>query len=78
MDSFGLFTANTWRKNDVEVIQYGVKIWINQGHLQEKLGIANIADRTQYYSNEFKKMRCEIKSVVNINLVECLLKILCY
>ena len=78
MDSFGLFTANTWRKNDVEVIQYGGKIWINQGHLQEKLGIANIADRTQYYSNEFKKMRCEIKSVVNINLVECLLKILCY
>ena len=61
MDSFGLFTANTWRKNYVEVIQYGVKIWINQGHLQEKLGIANIADRTQYYSNEFKKMRCEIQ-----------------
>ena len=53
MDSFALFTANAWRKNDVEVIEYGGKIWINQGHLQEKLGIANIADRTQYYSDKF-------------------------
>ena len=61
MDSFALFTANAWRKNDVEVIQYGGKIWINQGHLQEKRGIANIADRTQYYSDVFKKMRCKIQ-----------------
>ena len=53
-DSFALFTANASRKNDVEVIEYGGKIWIHQGHLQEKLGIANIADRTQYYSDEFK------------------------
>ena len=61
MDSFALFTANAWRKNDVEVIKYGGKILTNQGHLQEKLGIANIADRTLYYSDEFKKMRCEIQ-----------------
>ena len=26
MDSFTLFTANAWRKNDVEVIEYGGKI----------------------------------------------------
>ena len=62
MDSFALFTANAWRKNDVEVIEYGGKIWINQGHLQEKLDIANIADRTQYYSDEFLKMRSEIQA----------------
>ena len=53
MDSFTLFTANAWRKNDAEVIEYSGKIWINQGYLQEELGIANIADRTQYYSDEF-------------------------
>ena len=47
--------------DNVEVIEYGGKIWINQGHLQEKLGIANIADRTQYYSDEFKKLRCEMQ-----------------
>ena len=53
MDSFALFNINAWRKKDVELIAYGGKIWINQGYLQEKLGISNIADRTQYYSDEF-------------------------
>ena len=53
VDSFALFNKYAWRKNDVEVIEYGGKIWINQGYLQEKLGISNIADRTQYYSDEF-------------------------
>ena len=48
MDSFALFTANAWKENVVEVTEYGSKIWINQGHLQEKLGIGNITDRTQY------------------------------
>ena len=58
MDSFALFTVNTWRKNDVEAIEYSAKIWINQSHLQEKLDIANISNRTQYYSDKFTKMRC--------------------
>ena len=53
MNSFALFTANAWRKNDVEVTEYGDKIWINQGHLQEEFGIANITDRTHCYSDEF-------------------------
>ena len=61
INSFALFTANAWRKNDVEVIEYGSEIWINQRHLQKKLGIANIGDRTQHYSDEFKKLRCEIQ-----------------
>ena len=41
-------------KNGVEDIEYGGKIWINQGRLQEKLDIANIADRTHHHSSEFK------------------------
>ena len=61
INSFALFTANAWRKNEVEVIEYGSEIWINQRHLQKKLGIANIGDRTQHYSDKFKKMRCEIQ-----------------
>ena len=61
MNIFALFTAEAWKKNDVEVIEYGSEIWINQKHLEKKLDIANIADRTQYYSSEFKKMRCEIQ-----------------
>ena len=55
MNVFTLFTAKAWGKNDVEVIEYGGKIWINQGQLGKNLDIANIADRTQYYCDEFKK-----------------------
>ena len=60
MNVFTLLTARTWKKNDVEVIEYDGKIWINQGELGKNLDIANIADRTQYYSGELK-MRCEIQ-----------------
>ena len=49
-------------KNDVEVLEYGGEIWINQKkNIERKLDIANIADRTQYYSSWFKKMRCGIQ-----------------
>ena len=48
-------------KNDAEAIEYGGEIWINQEHVQKKLDIANITDRIQYYSSEFKKMRSEIQ-----------------
>ena len=61
INTFTLFTAKLWKKNGVEAIEYGSEIWINQGHLQKKLDIANIANRTQYYSSAFKKMRCEIQ-----------------
>ena len=49
------------KKNNVEVIEYGGKIWINHRHFQEKLDIANIADTTQNYSSKLKKMICEIQ-----------------
>ena len=48
-------------KNDVEVIEYGGEIWIDQKHLEKKLDIANIADWAPYYSSELKKMRSEIQ-----------------
>ena len=59
--SFALFTAKAWRKNGVEAIDCSGKIWLNQGYLQEKRDIRNISDRTQYHSDEFKKMRCKIQ-----------------
>ena len=52
-DSFALFIANTWRKNRLEAIKYMGRIWVNQGHLQEELDIANMSDRIQDYSDEF-------------------------
>ena len=65
MDSFAFFTANAWRKNGIEVTEYSGEIWINQGHLQEKHDLSNISDRTQYYSDEFRNMRCEIQECGN-------------
>ena len=56
-DSFALFTAEAWKKNDVKVIEYGGEIQINQKNFEENLYIANIAARTQYYSSKFEKMR---------------------
>ena len=78
MNTFPLFTAEAWRKYDVEVIQYDSEIRINKKHFEKKLDIPNIVYRTQYYSSELKKkkMRWKYKSVVNINFVELLLKIL--
>ena len=61
MNTLALFNQEAWRKNDVEVIEHGSEIWINKKHLEKKLGIANIADRTQYYSSGFKKMGCKIQ-----------------
>ena len=40
---------------NAEVIEYGGEIWINQKNIEKKLDIANIADRTKYYSSWFKK-----------------------
>ena len=54
MDSFALFTANAWRKNDVEAIEYSGKIWTNQENLHEKLDITNISELSIILTN-FKK-----------------------
>ena len=51
MNIFALFSEEAWGKNDVEVIEHGSEIWINQKHLEKKLDIENISDRTQYYSS---------------------------
>ena len=48
-------------KKMTEVIEYGDEICINQKHLEKKLDIGNIADKAQYYSSEFKKMRSKIQ-----------------
>ena len=49
----------------VEIIEYAGQVWINQKNLEKKVSIANISDKTQYYSSEFKKMRCEIQECGN-------------
>ena len=53
MNAFALFTAKAWRKNVADAIEYSGQMWINQGHLEEKLDVTNISDRIQYCSDEF-------------------------
>ena len=36
MNTFALFTAGAWKKNDVQVVEYGGEIWINQKRLKKK------------------------------------------
>ena len=40
MDSFAVFTAKVWGKNGVEAMEYDGEIWINERHLQKKLGLS--------------------------------------
>ena len=58
MNIFALLTAEAWKKSDVELMEYGGEMWTNQKHLQKKLDISNVADRTQYSISE---MRCKIQ-----------------
>ena len=49
-------------KNDVEAIKHNGKKWINEKHLKKALDYKNLpGNKTQYYSDEFKKRRFEIQ-----------------
>ena len=49
------FSIKTWNKIDVEVIRHNGKKWINERHLEIALGYKNLANKSQYYSDEFQK-----------------------
>ena len=56
------FSIKTCCKIGVDVIKYNDKKWINEKHLEAALGYKNlVVNKTQYYSEKFKKRRCEIQ-----------------
>ena len=60
------FSINTLTKNDVEAKKHNCKKWINEKALEKALGYKNLAgNKTQYYSNEFKKRRYGIQDCEN-------------
>ena len=63
MNTFALFTAEAWRKIALKLQNMLVNyVKINKSNISSrKLDLANIADKTQYYSSEFKKIRCKIQ-----------------
>ena len=56
------FSIKTWKKIGVEAIKYNDKKWINEKNLETAIGYKNlVSNKTQYYSDEFKKRRHEIQ-----------------
>ena len=55
------YSIKTWKKIGVEAIKYHDKKQINEKHLEIALGYKNlVSNKSQYYSDEFKKRRYEI------------------
>ena len=54
-------SIKTWSKIEVEAIKHNSKKWINEKHLEVALRYKNLVNKTQYYSDELKKRRCEIQ-----------------
>ena len=68
--------CKSMEKNDVKVIEYGSEIWINQKQLEKNLILQILLTELSIILQNLKKWDVKCKSVVNINLVEFLLKIL--
>ena len=47
----------TWQENGVDVIVFNGKKWLNEKHVEEQLGHANLPAITNQYSPELKKQK---------------------
>ena len=57
------FSIKTWSEMDVEAIKHNGEKWIIEKHLETAVGYENLAgNKIQYYSDKFKKRRCEIQN----------------
>ena len=54
-------TKETYENNNIEVItdQFG-KLWLNERHVQEQLGLRNLPALTKKYDEKYKKCRFEL------------------
>ena len=54
-------TKETYENNSIEVItdEFG-KLWLNERHVQEQLGLKNLPALTNKYDEEYKKCRYEL------------------
>ena len=59
MGTFALFTTKAWKKDDVEVTEYGNEIWINQRHLEKNLILQILLTELSIILQNLKK--CEIQ-----------------
>ena len=59
-------TQETYQNNGIEVIadKFG-KLWLNERHTQQQLGLKNLPALTKKYDGEYKKCRYELKESKN-------------
>ena len=48
-------SRKTWEQNGVEVIVFEGKKWLNEKHIEEQLGHANLPAITKKYFSKYKK-----------------------
>ena len=54
-------TKETYENNDIEVITDNLnRLWLNEKHINEQLGLKNISSITNKYNKEYKKFRYKI------------------
>ena len=54
-------TRETYEANDIEVIADKIgKLWLNERHVQEQLGLKNLPALTSKYDEKYKKRRSEL------------------
>ena len=54
-------TRETFEANGIEVITDKLdKLWLNERHVQEQLGLKNLPALTNKYDKEYKKQRSEL------------------
>ena len=69
------YSIKTWKKIGIEAIKCNNKKWINEKNMETVLGYKNlVSNKTQYYSDEFKKEDMNYKIVTIFSLVENLLQ----
>ena len=56
-----VITKETFENNDIEAIIDGVNtLWLNERHIEKKLGHKNLPPITNKYDEIYKKHRCEL------------------
>ena len=54
-------TKETYENNGIQVItDKNGKLWLNERHVQQKLGLKNLPALTNQYPKEYKKQRSEL------------------
>ena len=61
-------TKETYGNNGIEVItDKNGKLWLNERHIQEQLGLKNLPALTNKYDKEYKKQRSGLNLESGVN-----------